>query len=38
MYMEEQTRLSMVPEKNTFRLGAGMLSLGSKVKEKEDLG
>ena len=36
MYMKGQTRVSMVPEKNTFRLeGAGMLSLGSKVTEKE---
>ena len=36
MYMKRQTRVSMVPEKNTFRLeGAGMLSFGSKVTEKE---
>ena len=36
MYMKGQTRVSMVPEKNTFRLeGAGMLSFGSKVTEKE---
>ena len=34
MYMKGQTRVSMVPEKNTFRLeGAGMLSFGSKVTE-----
>ena len=34
--MRGQTRVSMVPEKNTFRLqGAGMLSFGSKVTEKE---
>ena len=32
MYMKGQTRVSMVPEKNTPRLeGAGMLSFGSKV-------
>ena len=36
MYMKEQTRVSMVPENNTFRLeGAGMLSFGSEVTEKE---
>ena len=36
MYMKRQTRVSMVPEKNTSRLeGAGMLSFGSKVVEKE---
>ena len=36
MYMTGQTRVSMVPEKNKFRLeGAGMLSFGSKVTEKE---
>ena len=36
MYMKEQTRVSMVPEKNTFRLeGAGMLSFRSKFTEKE---
>ena len=36
MYMKRQTRVSMVPEKNTFRLeGVGMLSFGSKVTEKE---
>ena len=36
MYMKGQARVSMVPEKNTFRLeGAGMLSFGSKVTEKE---
>ena len=36
MYMKGQTRVSMVPEKNTFCLeGAGMLSFGSKVTEKE---
>ena len=36
MYMKRQTRVSMVPEKNTFRLeGAGMLSFASKVTEKE---
>ena len=36
MYMNTQTSVSMVPEKNTFRLeGAGMLSFGSKVAEKE---
>ena len=36
MYMKGQTRVSMVPEKNKFRLeGAGMLSFGSKVTEKE---
>ena len=35
MYMKGQTRVSMVPEKNTSRLeGAGMLSFGSKVTEK----
>ena len=38
MYMKGQTRVSMVPEKNKFRLeGAGMLSFGSKVTEKEGL-
>ena len=36
MYMKGQTRVSMAPEKNTSRLqGAGMLSFGSKVTEKE---
>ena len=36
MYMKGQTRVSMVPEKNKFRLeGTGMLSFGSKVTEKE---
>ena len=36
MYIKGQTRVSMVPEKNTFRLeGADMLAFGSKVKEKE---
>ena len=36
MYMKGQARVSMVPEKNTFRLeGTGMLSFGSKVTEKE---
>ena len=38
MYMKAigHTRVSMVPEKNTFRLeGAAMLSFGSKVTEKE---
>ena len=38
MYMKAigQTRVSMVPEKNAFRLeGAGMLSFGSRVTEKE---
>ena len=36
MYMKGQTRVSMVPEKNKFRLeGAGILSFGSKVTEKE---
>ena len=36
MYMKGQTRVSMVPEKNASRLeGAGMLSFGSKVAEKE---
>ena len=36
MHMKGQTRVSMVPEKNTFRLGgAGKLSFGSKVTEKE---
>ena len=36
MNMKGQARVSMVPEKNTFRLeGAGMLSFGSKVTEKE---
>ena len=31
MYMKGQTRVSMVPEKNKFRLeGAGMLSFGSR--------
>ena len=35
MYMKGQTRVSMVPEKNTSGLeGAGMLSFGSKVTEK----
>ena len=35
-YMRGQTRMSMVPEKNTFRLErAGMLSFGSKVTDKE---
>ena len=34
--MKWQTRVSKVPENNTFRLeGAGMLSFGSKVTEKE---
>ena len=34
--MKGQTRVSMVPEKNTSHLeGAGMLSIGSKVTEKE---
>ena len=34
--MKGQTRVSMVPEKDKFRLeGAGMLSFGSKVAEKE---
>ena len=36
MYIKGQTRVSMVPEKNKFRLeGARMLSFGSKVTEKE---
>ena len=36
MYMKGQTRVRRVPEKNKFRLeGAGMLSFGSKVTEKE---
>ena len=36
MYVEGQTRVSIVPEKNTSRLeGAGLLSFGSKVTEKE---
>ena len=36
MYMKRQTRVSTVPEKNTFRLGgAGMLLFGAKVTEKE---
>ena len=36
MYMKRQTRVSMVSEKNKFRLeGAGMLSFGSRVTEKE---
>ena len=36
MYMKRQTRVSMVPEQNKFYLeGAGMLSFGSKVTEKE---
>ena len=36
MYMKGQTRVSMVPEKNKFRVeGASMLSFGSKVTEKE---
>ena len=36
MYMKGPTRVSMASEKNTFRLeGAGMLSFGSKVTEKE---
>ena len=36
MYMKGQTKVNMVPEKNMFRLeGAGMLSFGSKVTEKE---
>ena len=34
-HMRGQTRVSMVPEKNTFRLeGAGMLSFGFKVTKK----
>ena len=34
--MKGQTRVSVGPEKNKFRLqGAGMLSFGSKVTEKE---
>ena len=38
MYMKGQTRVRRVPEKNKFRLeGAGMLSFGSKVTEKEGL-
>ena len=38
MYMKGQTRVSMVSEKNMFRLeGAGMLSFGSKVTEKEGI-
>ena len=36
MYMKGQRSLSMLPEKETFRLeGAGMLSFGSKDTEKE---
>ena len=36
MYMKGQSSVSMVPEKNTSRLeGAGMLSFGPKVVEKE---
>ena len=36
MYIKGQTWVSMVPEKNTSRLeGAGMLSFGSTVAEKE---
>ena len=36
MYVKGQTRVSMVPEKNKFCLeGAGILSFGSKVTEKE---
>ena len=36
MYMKRQTRVSMVTEKNKFHLeGAGMLSFGSRVTEKE---
>ena len=36
MYMKGQTIVSMVPEKNASRLeGAGMLSFGSKVTERE---
>ena len=35
MYMKGQTRVTMVPEKNTSCLeGAGMLSFGSKVTKK----
>ena len=34
--MKGQTRVSMVPEKNKFRLeGTGMLSFGSNVTERE---
>ena len=36
MYMKGKRKVSMVPEKNTSRLeGAGIISLGSKVTEKE---
>ena len=36
MYVKGKTRMSMVAEKNTFRLdGAGMISFRSKVTEKE---
>ena len=36
MYMKRQTRVSMVLDKNKFRLeGAGMLSIGSKVTEEQ---
>ena len=38
MYMKGQTRVSMMPEKNTSRLeGADMLSFGSKVRRKKGL-
>ena len=36
MYMKGQTRVSMMPDNNKFRLErAGMLSFGSEVTEKE---
>ena len=36
MYMNGQTKVSVLPEMDAFRLeGAGMLSFGSKVTEKE---
>ena len=38
MYMKGQTRVSMVLEKNTYRLeGAGIHSFGSKVRRKKGL-
>ena len=38
MYMKGQTRVSMVPEKNTSSLeGTDMLSFGSKVRRKKGL-
>ena len=38
MHVKRQTRVSMVPEKNTSRLeGAGMLSFGSKLRRKKGL-